>query len=189
MNKKDDCTRWLSAGVFALFLLHAVCVRAENWPGWRGPRRDGTSIESAVPLKWSRTENVLWRLPLPGPAASTPIIWGDRIFLTSPDKNNLLLICVSVEGKVLWKRVAGAGNSTVKGDEGNFAAPSPATDGRHVWVFFGSGDLACFDFEGNEIWKTNLQQRYGRFNLYFVMASTPLVDGNRIYLQLLHTDA
>jgi len=178
------------SSVLSLFLLLlAVTVVAENWPNWRGPMRTGISSETKLPIKWSRTENVLWRLPLPGPAASTPIVSNDRIFLTSVENDDLIVLCISTDGKILWKKKAGTGNAFVKGDEGNYAAPSPSTDGKYVWAFFGSGDLVCYDFKGNEIWKTNLQQRYGRFNLYFVMATTPVLDKDRLYVQLIHSDA
>jgi outer membrane protein assembly factor BamB len=172
------------------FILFAFsCVDAENWPNWRGPKRDGTSSETNLPQKWSKTENVIWRTPLPGEAASTPIVWNDRIFLTSADGDNLVLICVSKDGKILWKQVVGSGNRSAKGDEANLAAPSPSTDGKYVFAFFGSGDLAAYDFGGKQIWKTNLQNTYGKFDLYFVMSSSPLLDGDRLYLQLIHTGA
>ena len=178
---------------FLFFLLLSFIafsmVSAENWPSWRGPRSDGTSQETGIPSKWSKTENVAWRVPLPGPAGSTPIIWGKQIFLTSGEEDNIVLISLSTDGKVLWKQVLGTGNSSVRGDEANFAAPSPSTDGKHVWTFAGTGDLACFDFAGKQIWKTNLQERYGKFDLNFVMSSTPVLDGNRLYVQLLHTGA
>jgi outer membrane protein assembly factor BamB len=172
-----------------LFIFISGFAAAENWPEWRGPRRDGTSTETGLPTKWSKTENIIWRLDLPGPAAATPVVWGDRIFVTSTENDSLVLLCISTNGKILWKKTVGIGNSNARVDEGNFAAPSPSTDGKYVWVFFGSGDLACFDFEGNPIWKTNLQERYGEFSLNFVMASTPLLDGGRLYLQLLHSEA
>lgn len=176
--------------MICLFLFFAApFADAENWPNWRGPRQDGTSTETGLPVKWSKTENVLWRLPLPGPAASTPAVWGDRIFLTSTEADNLVVLCVNTGGTILWKHVVGTGNANVKGDEGNFAAPSPSTDGKYVWFFFGSGDLLCYDFNGKQIWKTNMQERYGKFNLNFVMASSPVPDGNYLYLQLMHTDA
>ena len=176
--------------LFALLLIFVgTSLCAENWPYWRGPRKDGTSQETNLPIRWSKSENVLWRLPLPGPAASTPVVWGDRIFVTSVSGDQLVLLCVSTNGKILWQKNTGAGNRNVRGDEGNFAAPTPSTDGKYVWAFFGSGDLVCYDFNGKEIWKTNLQQRYGKFNLYFVMSTSPLLDGDRLYLHLLHTDA
>ncbi len=167
----------------------AASAWAENWPQWRGPRRDGTSLETGLPLKWSKTDNVAWRLPLPGPAGATPIVWGDRIFLTSAKDRDLLLLCASTDGKLLWERTVANGAQMVRGDEGNSASPSPSTDGKHVWVFMGTGDLACYDFNGNEVWKFNLQDRYGKFNIMFGMASTPILDGERLYLQCLHSDA
>lgn len=182
--------RYRTASILILLSFAFVpFVFTENWPNWRGPRRDGTSLETGLPLKWNKTENAIWRAPLPGPAGSTPIVWDNRIFLTSAEGDNLLLICISTDGKILWKQILGTGNSSVRGDEANLAAPSPSTDGKYVFAFAGSGDLACYDFAGKQIWKINLQQRYGKFNLNFVMSSTPLLDGNRLYLQLIHTDA
>ncbi|MCI0614893.1 PQQ-binding-like beta-propeller repeat protein [bacterium] len=178
-----------SISILILLLFAFSYLNAENWPNWRGPRRDSTSSESGLPQKWSKTENVIWRTPLPGPAASTPIIWSNRIFLTSAEGDNLVLICISTDGKILWKQVVGTGNKNAKGDEANLAAPSPSTDGKYVFAFFGSGDLAAYDFAGKQIWKTNLQKAYGDFDLNFVMSSTPLLDGDRLYLQLIHSGA
>jgi outer membrane protein assembly factor BamB len=164
-------------------------LSADNWHQWRGPNNDGISQATEAPIHWSQTENVRWRLPLPGEAASTPVISEDKIFLTSAEGNALVLMCINTEGEELWKRTIGRGNRSVNGGEGNSAAPSPVTDGEHVWAFFGTGDLVCYDFQGNEVWHTNLADRYGRFNLYFVMATTPLLDKDRLYVQLIHSNA
>lgn len=174
---------------FIALSLCPLTADAENWPQWRGPKNDGVSAEMNVPVQWSRNQNVAWRLALPGPAGSTPVIWGDRIFLTSSDKADLLLICVGTDGKELWRRKIATGNHTVGlggSAEGNLASPSPSTDGKHVWVFFGTGDLACVDFDGNEKWKFNMQQRYGPFDLQFAMHSTPVLHEDRLYLQVIH---
>ncbi len=163
---------------------------AENWPRWRGPRNDGTSAETGVPTHWSGTENVRWRLALPGEAASTPIVWGDRIFLTTADgRDELALLCITTEGSILWKQTLGSGNRSIRRGEANLAAPSPSTDGEHVWTFIGNGNLACHDVEGNRVWEINLQERYGTFNLYFVMSTSPLLDRDRLYIQLIHSNA
>lgn len=159
----------------------------ENWPSWRGPRRDGTSTEKSLPTKWTDDENNLWRLKLPGEGGATPIVWGDRVFVTSADGTDLVLICADTAGKQLWSRKVATGNREVRGDEGNSASPTPSTDGKWVWSMMATGDLACFDFEGTEIWKVNLQERYGRFNIQFGMTSSPVLEGDRLYLQLLHT--
>ena len=174
--------------LLGVFILVGV-LYAENWHQWRGPNNDGISHETDVPIQWSQTENIKWRLPLPGEAASTPVVWEDKIFLTSAEGNALVLMCISTEGEELWKQTVGRGNRSVRGGEGNSAAPSPVTDGEHVWAFLGTGDLACYDFDGNQVWHTNLAERYGSFNLYFVMSTTPLIDKDRLYIHLIHSNA
>lgn len=165
-------------------------VRAENWPHWRGPHDSGISDEQGIATKWSRTENVAWRAELPGPGGATPVIWNDRIFVTSSDGEDdgadLLLLCYSTDGKELWRRTVGDGNKNARKIEGNSASPSPATDGKHVWCFFGTGMLACFDVDGKEIWKADLQDRYGKFDIQFGMTTTPVLDGDDLYVQLIH---
>lgn len=173
----------LATGFFAF----AATGRAENWPQWRGAKLDGISHETDLPLSWSKTENVAWRLALPGPAGSTPVIWGDHIYLTSAEGDNLVLMAIDTAGKPLWKRAIASHNQAIRGDEGNYASPSPSTDGKHVWTMMGTGDLACFSADGKPVWNFNLQDRYGKFDIMFGMASTPVLDGNRLYLQLLHS--
>jgi outer membrane protein assembly factor BamB len=179
------CRVLLSAVLVTLTLLHSR-AGAENWPQWRGPRFDGISAEKNLPTKWSQTENVRWRLPLPGPAGSTPAVWDDKIFLTSIDGENLVLICVSTSGKELWRQVVAKGNKDVRGDEGNSASPSPCTDGQFVWTCMANGTLACYTVDGQEVWKLHMPDRYGRFNIAFGMTATPVLDGDRMYLQLIH---
>ncbi len=180
--------RPLRTTVCSLLLAMATsAVHAENWPQWRGAKLDGISHEKNLPLTWSKTENVAWRLELPGPAGATPVVWDDRIFLTSAEGDDLVLMAVSTEGQPLWKQTLAQHNKTVRGDEGNSASPSPSTDGKHVWAMTGTGDLACYTVDGREVWKFNLQDRYGKFDIQFGMTSTPVLDGNRLYLQLLHS--
>jgi len=168
-------------------ILHGI-ASAENWPSWRGPRHDGISTESNVPTKWSATENVAWKLPLPGEAGSTPAIWDDRIFLTTANGEDLELWCISTDGEKLWSQLLDTGDQKMRTDEGNLASPSPSTDGEHVWAMVGSGVIGCYDNDGNEVWKFNLQDRYGEFNIQFGMASTPVLDRGRLYVQLIHGD-
>ncbi|MGH7140208.1 MAG: PQQ-binding-like beta-propeller repeat protein, partial [Pirellulales bacterium] len=171
-------------------LLASGTALAENWPQWRGLQNDGISHETNLPEKWSKTENVALRLPLPGPAGATPAIWDDSIFLTSATPGgDLLLLSVGTDGQERWRKKVTGGDRAVRGDEGNSASPSPATDGEHVWVFFANGVLACYDFEGQEVWHENLQKRYGAFDIAFGLTSTPVLDGDRLYLQLLHSRA
>lgn len=162
-------------------------VQADNWPQWRGPANDGISAEKNIPTKWSPTENTAWRTPMPGQAGATPCVWNDRIFATSSDGDDLVLLCLSTQdGKILWKQKVGSGNTDARAGEGNSASPSPCTDGQHVWVFFGTGILACYDINGNEVWKFDVGDRFGRLDIQFGMTSTPVLDGEHLYLQLIH---
>jgi outer membrane protein assembly factor BamB len=170
-----------------VFSLLTCSVRAENWPQWRGASHDGVSQETGLATQWGEGKNILWKLPMPGWGMATPAIWGDRLFVPSQDKNDLVLLCVSTDGKVLWKYKLGTSTRIARTDEGNGASASPCTDGKHVWAFAGSGELACLDFQGNEVWKFNTQERYGKFNIQFGMHSTPLLHGDRLYLQLIHS--
>lgn len=188
--KKERVVKRISPALLLAFLALAPVssLRAENWPHWRGPNNNGISKETGLPAKWSPTQNIAWKLPLPGKAGSTPAIWGDRLFLTSGDGNDLALLCVHADGKLLWKKiVAPAVRLTIKYDEANEASASPSTDGKHVFVFVGSGHVACFDFDGNEVWKFNAQDRYGKFNIIHGVHNTPLLHEDRLYLVLLHT--
>ncbi len=163
---------------------------AENWPQWRGPKHNGISNEKHTSTKWSKTEHVAWRLALPGPGGATPVVWGERIFLTSVDQGSgdLVLLCVGTNGKENWRQVMSSGNKNVRGDEGNFASNSPSTDGEHVWAMMANGMMGCYSNDGKEVWKFNLQDRYGKFDIAFGMTSTPILDGDRLYLQLIHGD-
>jgi outer membrane protein assembly factor BamB len=169
-------------------LIAITTVHAENWPQWRGAQLDGISHEKNLPTKWSKTEGILWRLPMPGPAGATPAVWDDRIFVTSVDKTSgdLLLLCIGTDGKEQWRQAITSGNRDVRGDEGNSASPSPSTDGEHVWAFMANGELACYTVSGKKVWQLNVQDRYGKLSIQFGMTSTPVLDGDKLYLQLIH---
>lgn len=170
-----------------LFTAPAPAINPPNWPEWRGPYHDGISKETGLPTTWDAKKNVVWKLPMPGMGTATPAVWGDRIFVTSADGDDLVLLCASTAGKELWRRKLGSGRVRARNDEGNGASASPCTDGKHVYAFVGTGDLACFDFGGKEVWKFNAQERYGKFRIQFGMHSTPVLFGDRLYLALLHS--
>jgi len=169
----------------------------ENWPQWRGPTRNGISNETNLPVKWSQTENVLWKLPMPALSGSTPIVWGDRIFLNVanalPDARavdngpgaSLHLWCVDrAKGTILWQRDLGSGNRMQR--KQNQSTPSPVTDGTTVWVMTGTGILKAFDFAGKELWTRDIQADYGRFGLNWGYGSSPLLHGDSLFVQVLH---
>lgn len=180
----------VTSALLAALLLQCPGVvgsAAEHWPQWRGPLGDGIAGTTTVPRTWSKTQNVAWRTPLPGRAGATPCVWGDRIFLTSNDGSDLVLLCVATtDGRILWKQKVGGGNQDARAGEGNSASPSPTTDGRHVWSLFGTGILACHTVDGEEVWKFDVGERFGRLDIQFGMTSTPVLEGDALYLQLIH---
>ena len=133
-------------------------------------------------------ETLRWSVPLPGPAGSTPVVSGNRIFLTSPDEaRNLNLLCLdAATGKLLWTRTVAEGDKE-KG-RNNMAAPSPVTDGHRVIVLFGTGDLAAFDLDGRELWKRPLYRDYGRFAIMWIYGASPLLHDGQLIIPVLQRD-
>ena len=124
--------RKLTSAALLALLVFASAVHAENWPNWRGPKNNGISGETNLPTEWSADKHVAWKLELPGSGGATPVAWGNRIFLTAVVGDELTLICATSDGKIEWSQVVSKGNKNVRGDEGNSAANSPSTDGKHV---------------------------------------------------------
>jgi outer membrane protein assembly factor BamB len=167
-------------------LLLSVPSRAENWPQWRGPYFNGSTTETNLPTQWSKTENVAWSTPLPGQSGATPAVWDENVFVSSPDEQkDLLLLCLdSKTGQVRWQKVVAAGEDRQKGLN-NMASPSPVTDGKSVFGLYGTGDLAAYDFSGQERWKRNLAKDYGRFAIMWIYGSSPMLYGGKLYVQVL----
>jgi outer membrane protein assembly factor BamB len=168
-----------------LVALAAAPAAADNWPQWRGIRNDGHSAEKNLPTEWSTEKNVLWKVPMPGRGASTPCVWGDKIFLTSLDGSDVVLMCIGTDGKEKWKRKIGAGRSGYRGEEGDDASASCSTDGKHVWFYMSTGVLGCCDFDGKPVWEQDLQ-KYGKYNIQFGCHWTPVLFAGKLYLQIMH---
>jgi outer membrane protein assembly factor BamB len=174
--------------LFASILLSAQ-VRAANWPQWRGPNFNGSSDEKGLPEKFSK-ESAVWTLDLPGPSASTPVIWEDRIFVSTPDEKTKTLQCLCVDrktGKVLWDKTVGEGMIS-RDEKSNFAAPSPVADKDKVFFFFSDGPLIAFDHAGKELWKRNITKDYGDFAFQWTFSSSPTLYNGKLYLQILQRD-
>ncbi|MFT5303235.1 MAG: outer membrane protein assembly factor BamB [Mariniblastus sp.] len=157
----------------------------ENWPQWRGGDLRSISSELNLPVKFDKDTNLAWRFPLPGTAGSSPVVWEDRVFVTSADDDNMVLYCVGTDGKQQWKKLLD-GKNTDSRDNANSASPSPSTDGEHVWCMMGDGIIYCFTVDGELVWKKDLQQEYGKFNIQFGMSTTPILDNGNLYVALMH---
>src|SRR5215218_10467183 len=138
---------------------------AADWPMWRGPRGDGRSEETDVPTRWSATQNVAWKVPIPGKGHSSPVVSGDRVFVTTylPDSNSRVLMCLGrSDGKALWEKTVLTAPPEKKHNLNSYASATPAADGEHVYVSFlaspasassGRMYVVCYDFAGNEVWR------------------------------------
>ncbi|MGB7220718.1 MAG: PQQ-binding-like beta-propeller repeat protein [Vicinamibacterales bacterium] len=159
-------------------------LTAENWPQWRGPSQNGNSAEKNLPVRWSTTESITWKLALPDFSGSTPILWGERIFLNVAEGRDLYLWCVDrTRGAMIWKQLLGTGN--MQRQKQNMSSPSPVTDGTGVWAMTGTGILKAFDLDGKELWARDLQKDFGRFGMQYGYGASPLLYGDSLYIPVL----
>ena len=181
------------AAMIGLELAVIAAANAENWPGWRGPHRSGVTSDTGVPTTWTPTENVLWKSPLPGIGTSNPVVWGDKVFVTASegrDHGELHVICFDRDtGRERWhQRLWGTAPTLFYGRSG-MASPSPVTDGKSLFAFFGTGDVFCFDLDGGLRWQRALADEYGPFENRFAASSSPLLFEDKLILQCDHYGA
>jgi outer membrane protein assembly factor BamB len=169
-------------------VVYGFQVRGEHWPQWRGPNFDGSTSETNLPDTLDPASTLAWKVELPGPSSGTPVVFGDRIFLGSLDKNSkLLALCLSrADGKELWRHEVGLG--AMKNERNDLASPSPITDGKTVWYYYGTGDLAAFDIEGKPLWARNIEKDHGKFNMLWIYSASPLLFNGKMYIPVLHRD-
>lgn len=164
--------------------------RADDWPGWRGPQRNGVTNDSGVPLTWSATENILWKAPLSGAGISSPAIQDDCVFITESDGTDhgeLRVRCLDrMTGGERWVQQLWGTSPTLFYPRSGMASPSPVTNGKHVFTFFGTGDVFCFTMDGQLVWQRALADEYGRFQNRFAASSSPLLFDNNLIVQCDH---
>jgi outer membrane protein assembly factor BamB len=214
--------RWLAVGLLAaspamLWGAGAIPTAASNanWPHWRGPEGNGVSRATNLPTTWSLEKNIVWKTPLPAWSGGTPVVWGDRIFVTSPSEStpetaggggeqeqgtrrgglrgtrrdpggqSLLLICISRKNGSVLWKKELDRGNQVWMKQNN-TSPSPVTDGKHVWVVTGNGVVTALTMDGKEVWKRNLQRDYGKFGLNWGYASSPTLYNGMLIIQVLH---
>lgn len=171
-----NLTTFLSACLAGGALL--TTANADNWPQWRGPGANGVAAAGDYPTEFSPKKNVAWKAAMPGVGSSTPAVWGERIFITSPVDGKDGLFCYNLnDGKEAW-RVVFDNERKGKHANGTGSNPSPVTDGESVFAYYKSGEVAAVDFSGKTIWQVNLQEKYGEDTLWWDLGTSPvLVDG------------
>jgi outer membrane protein assembly factor BamB len=156
------------------FMLVSTC-RAENWPQFRGPTSQGQSSETNLPLRWNPSENIAWKTPIPGESWSSPVVWGDRIFLTTATDGGVKCRVLAVDratGQIVWNTPVFDQTLRRKEARNTFATPTPATDGERVYACFGDGSFAAVDFAGNIVWTNRDYPFYSQHGL----GSSPMLS-------------
>jgi len=149
-------------------LLSAAWLHAENWPQFRGPAGQGVSDEMNLPLQWSATENVAWKTELPGESWSSPVVWGERVFVTTATDGGASCRVLSLDrktGNILWNQEAFKQVPRRKEGRNTYATPTPATDGERVYACFGDGSFAALNFAGEIVWTNREFKFYGQHGL------------------------
>ena len=160
---------------------------AGTWPSWRGPAGDGVATGAGYATRWSPTENVRWKVTLPGLGASTPAVWGDRVVVTCTIDGQDAAVGYTRDGRELWRRSLGAAKPG-KHKKATGANSSPVTDGRHVWVYFKSGELACLALaDGAVVWKTNLQEQFGADTLWWDLGTSPVLSAKAVVVAVMQS--
>lgn len=169
-----------------LAILWTMPLFAENWPRFRGPTGQGVTTETNLPIKWSATENIAWKTPIPGLGWSSPIVWGDRIFLTTTlnmDTSCHVLCIDRNTGRILWDKEVFQQVVRRRERMNSGATPTPVTDGQFVYAVFCDGSIVALDFDGNVAWTHRDVKYYSRHGL----GTSPILHEDLLILSIDHS--
>ncbi len=204
-------TRFSLLGLAGLLLAASLPAAGDtHWPTWRGPGAIGIGDGETLPDRWDPEGGNRWKVEIPGTSTSTPVVWGEQIFLTTqigrspiarrgedavgPEADDqLTFVVMSLDrgtGDVLWTReIPSEGTLPATHLKHNLASPSPATDGKVVAVWFATGQALAFDLQGKELWRRNLAEEYGSFEIRWAHGSSPTLHDGRVYFLCEHQTA
>jgi outer membrane protein assembly factor BamB len=188
----------------------AFSAGAGNWPGWRGPDGNALSEEKKLPAEWGPDKNIAWKVALPGAGWSQPIVWGDKIFVTTAETDKQSkprgeqfdpgfgffggvkppavvyrwkVLCLDgATGKVLWEQTAHEDKPRTPISRNNtYASETPVTDGERLIAYFGNTGLYCYDLSGKFLWSKDL----GAYpmQMSWGTGSSPVLYGDRVFIQ------
>lgn len=178
----------LTAVLGAAWMAAALDASAGDWPQWRGPNFNGSTDEKGLPSKWTK-ESAKWTAAMPGPGAATPVVLGDRVYVSTTDSKNRSLHAMCLDrasGRVIWDNTVGDGLG--RDNRSTFASPSPIASAERAYFFFGNGSLVAFDTAGKEVWSRSITKDYGDFAFQWTFGATPLLHGGKLYVQVLQRD-
>lgn len=170
-----------------LLTISLLNLSAADWPGWRGPQTHGISSERNLPLTWGPGTNLAWQVEPPGKGASSPVIIGDRLYLTTQQDDDSLRVLAydSANGALRWNQSVGSGRGRTH-DLINMATPTVAAEAQHVWAFFGTGLLVCLDKDGKTVWQRDLAKAHGALNTMWGTGTSPILHDGKLLLAIMH---
>jgi len=163
----------------------ASTVFGADWPGWRGASGNGSTATGNYPAQWA-DDAIVWKVALPGKGGSTPILWRERIFLTTPAGGQDAVMALDAAGKQVWLTKLGPESPPKHRTLGSSCNASPVTDGAGLFVYFRSGHFAALELDGAVRWKVDLAARFGMENLFWDQGSSPVVTEQHVILTRLH---
>ncbi|MEO1498366.1 MAG: PQQ-binding-like beta-propeller repeat protein [Planctomycetota bacterium] len=167
----------------------AAACPPDRWPGFRGI---GTSVTAAddLPLAWSDEDGVAWKIELPGYGQSSPVVWGERVFVTTmqgEEKDTPTILCFELAtGEELWRREYASSQTVVASNYVSRSAPTPCLDAERLYAFFESGDLFALTHAGDPVWSRSLVDEYGRIEGNHGIGGSPILAGDRLLVPMLH---
>ncbi|MGI9472803.1 MAG: PQQ-binding-like beta-propeller repeat protein [Rubripirellula sp.] len=173
--------------IMAFVLTSPGGFAADSWPQWRGADQNGVAEGDKFPTKWSESAGVTWKKELPGTGGSTPVIADGVAYVTAGfEGKNTLMAFDTTSGTLKWETSVGIdrGNKHRKGSGSN---PSPVIDAGRIYVYYRSGDLACIDTDGDVLWKTNLQERFGEDTLWWDLGSSPTLTKTAVVIAVMQS--
>jgi outer membrane protein assembly factor BamB len=165
-------------------LLNLPSAARADWPNWRGPNGNGSVTGGNYPTSW-KAESVSWKFALPGKGSSTPIVWKDRIFVTTPDEGQDAILALDLAGNEVWRKRLGS-ESRAKHRLASSCNASPVTDGKGIFVYFRSSRLAALELDGSIRWENDLAATYGQEDLFWDQGTSPVVTDRHVILTRMH---
>ena len=175
---------------FAILLstlaLATSLVAETGWSNWRGPSGHGVAEGGKTPAAFGPEKNVAWKVKLPGRGGSTPMVLGDLIVVTAELDGKDGVLAVDKAGKEQWRATVGTVSAFQHASAGSGCNPSPLTDGKNIFVYFKSGNLAALDLSGKTIWSKNLQQDYAKDGLKWDLGTSPVLGSGHLVVARMH---